>query len=155
MTPPIVHRFRECVVKEWPDASENGVLVTCWPDGRECSAARDCTMQNVDYAASLGYTSVRAALREHELAHTFLAENMGHPYSPTLRAVAENYGPGTIPYDAQIHEESVVLQFQRFLNTQEVGAALEHPAVRCHLGAWAWTFAERFRSPSPVQSEAA
>lgn len=145
MSCPIVHRFRGCVVLEWPDAPPNGHLVTKWPDGRECGAGRDDTMQNVAYARDLGYVTVREALREHELAHTFLAELMGHPYSPTLRAVAEDFGPGAAPYDAQLHEEAVTLQFQRYLNTQEVGPALEHPAVRPHLAEWARRFQRRFR----------
>jgi hypothetical protein len=90
-----VWSFAGCEVHEFPDRGDNGYLETRWPDGAMCPATRDHTMENATYAAHLGYTNVRDALREHEMAHTFVAEKLGFPWSPTLRAVADGFPPGS------------------------------------------------------------
>lgn len=142
---PIVWTFEGCQVFEYPDSGENGYLVTRWPDGVECPATRDHTMQNVDYAQHLGYTTVRAALREHELAHHFVSERLGFPFSPTLRAVGTGFALGTAPYELQLWEESVVLDFQRFLQTGVVGPALSPYAWLAT--EWSAAFRCLFRDP--------
>jgi hypothetical protein len=151
--PPIVWRFAGCEVHEYPDRDANGYLETRWPDGAMCPATRDHTMSNVDYAAHLGYRSVRDALREHELAHTFVSEKLGFPYSPTLRAVADGFGPGSAPYEAQLWEEAVVLEFQRFMQTGDIGPALSPWAWKAD--AWAAEFRRRFCGSPPALSLAA
>jgi hypothetical protein len=139
---PAVWTFTGCEVHEYPDAYDNGFLETVWPDGAKCPATRDHTMQNADYASQLGYGCVRDALREHELAHTFVAEALGFPYSLTLRAVALGFTPGCAPYEFQLWEESVVLDFQRYLNTGEIGPALN--PYRPLTPRWAEEFRRRF-----------
>ncbi len=147
--------FAGCEVHEWPDggAGGNGYLETRWPDGAKCGADRDSQMQNIDYARHLGYFTVRDALREHELAHTYISEKLGFPYSPTLRAVAEGYGPGTAPYERQLWEEAVVLDFQRYMQTGQIGPALSPYAWR--VPGWAADFRMRFTPPPPAASLAA
>lgn len=140
--PSVVHRFRGCEVHEYPDRGDNGYLETVWPDGAKCPATRDHTMQNTAYARHLGYQSVRDALREHELAHTFVAEALGFPHSPTLRAVADGYPEHGAPYERQLWEESVVLEFQVYMQTGAIGPALSPYAWK--VGVWAKEFRARF-----------
>lgn len=153
MSEPIIWKFKNCEVWEWPDADDNGVLITKFQDGSECSAARSSEMRNLDYARHLGYDNVRDALREHELAHVFYSEKLGFPYSPTLYAVARNYAPGTAPYEQQLAEEAIVLDAQRYMNTGEIGVALSPYAWR--MPEWAAEFRARFCDPPPEPLAAA
>jgi hypothetical protein len=139
---PLVWTFTGCEVREYPYADVHGYLETVWPDGATCGATRDGTMQNADYARHLGYPDVRHALREHELAHHAVAGWLGQPYSPTLRAVALGFAPGTLPYEQQLAEEALVLDFQRFMMTGEVGPALN--PYRLLAPGWAEEFRRRF-----------
>jgi hypothetical protein len=59
-------------------------------------------------ASSIGAPSVRDMNRTHDLAHAMLANAMGFPYSPTLRALA-TYGER---YRYWREEEAAVLAFQ-------------------------------------------
>jgi hypothetical protein len=139
---PLVWTFTGCEVREYPEQGESGYLVTVFADGAECPATRDHTMENADYARHLGYAAVRDALREHELAHAATAEWLGFPYSPTLWAVAHDFGPGTAPYEQMLHEEALVLDFQRYMQTGEVGPALN--PYRLLAPGWRDEFRRRF-----------
>lgn len=131
----IVHRFARCEIRIFP---ESEYVETVWPDGARAGATRECSeMGNADYARHLGYPDCWTALVTHEAAHTLLSQKIGLPYSPTLHAVAHQYGPGTAPYEAQLAEEAVVLQLQRFARTGAVGWALRHREVRPHFSRWA------------------
>lgn len=144
--------FAGCEVREYPSQGANGYLETVWPDGAVCPATRDHTMENVAYARHLGYASVRDALREHELLHAFAAEKLGYPYSPTLRAVALAFAPGTAPYERQLGEEALVLEWQRYMNTGEVGPVLSPYAWR--LAEWTAEFRQRFCPPRGIRGTA-
>lgn len=148
--PPLVWTFAGCVVREWPDADVHGYLETVWPDGTTCGATRGSEMYNLEYARHLGYAGVRDALREHELAHTFVSEALGFPYSLTLRAAALGFAPGCAPYEFQLFEEAVVLDFQRYLNTGEIGPALN--PYRPLVPRWADEFRRRFCGPREARA---
>lgn len=141
-TKPIIWPFSACEVREYPHEDAHGYLETVWPDGEKCGATRGTEMYNLDYARHLGYTGVRDALREHELAHTFIAEKLGYEYSPTLRAVALKYAPGTAPYELQLAEEAVVLGFQLYLQTGRIGLGFSPYAWRA--AEWGEEFRARF-----------
>lgn len=134
---PIVHPFRACELWIWP---ETRYLETRFPDGHRAGAMRDCELNNAAYARHLGYRSCWSALVGHEAAHTFLAEKMGHPYSPTLHAVAHDYRAGTAPYEARLYEEALTLSFERFCLLDEMAPVLTHPQIRFHLPAWRQEF---------------
>lgn len=125
------HDFRGCQLRIFPEAE---YVETLFPDGRCAGATRDgSVMANVDYARHLGYPDCWTALVAHEAAHTWLMERLGHPYSPTLRAVALGYAPGTAPYEERLAEEALVLAFERFAGTGVSLTVLEHPAIETRL----------------------
>lgn len=143
---PIVWHFAGCEVHEYPDADVHGYLETIFRDGAKCGATRSQEMYNLDYARYLGYSTVRDALREHELLHTACSEWLGFPYSPTLWAVAHSFGPGCASYDEMLAEEAIVLQLQRYMNTGEVGVALN--PYRLLAPGWRDEFRRRFCGPA-------
>ena len=109
------HRFEHCrvvinVTARW--------LSTTFSDGAELIAAPNMDAESIARARSLGYCgsdsyAVWAMTRDHELLHTLIAEAQGHPWSPTLHAVAHGYAlaPGVVE-----QEERVVLFAQRLRN---------------------------------------
>lgn len=119
-------------------------VVTVFSDGAEAHAERDCMTQNRGYAELLGYSGDDAcwnALVEHELLHSWLWQRLGRPYSEVLWAVAHGVNSGTderIPYHVQLLEESIVLSFQRYLNTGLVDPPLA-PLIG-HVEEWAREF---------------
>ena len=141
-----IHWFRHCTVIEYPEGEENGLLITVFKDGKFCDATRPNEMRDTDYARHLGYSTVRDALREHELAHVYLMEEILDRASPTLYTVAGGTGDGAAPYEGQLWEESVVLAFQRYINTGEVAEALRHPAIIPRLEPLRDAFVQRFRA---------
>jgi hypothetical protein len=73
-------------------------------------------------------------LREHEILHTMLSLRLGHRWSNTLWAVANNRGarqqpdpndPNFWPLDAQYREEEIVMKFQAYLNGQKPTGLLQ------------------------------
>ena len=135
------HWFRHCAVLEYPDADENGLLITIFHDGRFCDATRDNEMRNLDYARSLGYDTVRDALREHELAHCWIEEKLADQASGTLRAVAGGEG---YAYHDQLGEEALVLNFQKLLNGLEINTVYWGHLLP-QLVEWRDEFLARFR----------
>lgn len=113
--------LRFSVFRVHPDRVE-----TVFPDGRIANATRADTPENRETAVDLGYTDgpegVFAALREHELLHSLLADwSLDRP-SPVLRHYA---GAERVPYLDRLHEEAGVLAMQLLINTGH-----EHPALR-------------------------
>lgn len=132
--PAAVHRFQACEFRVWP---EQQYAETLWPDGARCGATRECELSNRAYAEHLGYTECWTAMVEHEIGHTLVSERMGHPFSPTLRAVALKNAPGTAPYEEILAEEALVLALQRFMCRGDVLPILWHPDVEPHFREWA------------------
>ena len=133
------HTFKYMTILEYPDATENGLLISVFRDGATCDATRDSEMRNLDYARHLGYDNVRDALREHELAHAFISEKLWDSHSQTLYEVAT--GKGEFPYELQLMEEAVVLAFQYYHKKGEVGSwILLHDAISPHLEDWSKEF---------------
>jgi hypothetical protein len=105
----IVHQFRHCTVRIWPERQylehvfEDGATVPATPEDNAAYRAR---------AAANGYgaDTWRQSL-EHELSHTLIAEWLGHPYSRTLWRVAHAEPQ---PPETWGVEEAVVMAFQQF-----------------------------------------
>lgn len=117
--PQHVIPFQHCQVYVYGD----DYLETVFEDGCLCPALFQYDDGSKALAAQLGYgDNVRAMHRHHDLAHTFLAEAQGHPYSHVLRRVAN--GPD-VPPEERAAEEGLVLAFQRYLNTGESDPILQ------------------------------
>lgn len=95
-------------------------LETAFPDGTKVPAAPQDTDDYRATAFRLGYgTDTWAMCREHELAHTELAELLGLPYSPTLWAVAHGEKRAIIGAPGEMQaEEDLVLAYQRWRNVR-------------------------------------
>jgi hypothetical protein len=108
----VVYRLGEIVVTV-DDAYE--WLETRFPDGRAVTASsnpRDPT--SVTLADELGYAQDTWLMsRDHELAHTWLAQCEGEPWSRTLWTVAHG---GNLDEDWVRLEERRVLDWQRVLD---------------------------------------
>lgn len=128
--PVAVYPFDGCELWIWP---ETRYLETRWPDGSKCGATRDCELNNLSYARHLGYPDCWTAVVCHEALHHLIAQYLGHPYSPTLWAVARGYEEGTAPYEARLFEEALVLATERWLNTGDLSPILDHPSIRFRL----------------------
>jgi hypothetical protein len=83
-----------------------GYTITRFADGLELCARHDDVAQvgQEETALRLGYDSVPAMNRDHDLLHSLLAVWLGHGASPTLRARAE----GRTWHFAAIEEEAVL-----------------------------------------------
>ena len=104
-------QFRHCWVN-----STLGYTETCYHDGARVTATPEDSDSYRANAAELGYgTDVASLSRDHEILHTFLAEALGFGSSPTLWAVAHNFGEATAPIWEQEEEESWTLAFQSYL----------------------------------------
>lgn len=106
--------FARCRVYIYP----NGWVETIFSDQSRVTAAPHDTPAYYAQAAALGYegdseTAARAMNREHDPLHSFLAERLGLPCSPTLWAVAHGE---ELPAEVSGREEAMVLQFQALLN---------------------------------------
>lgn len=134
MSAPIVHKFRGCELRIWPEQEH---VATVFRDGAVAPASRECELQNLSYARHLGYPDCWRAVVTHEAAHTHISERLGHLFSPTLHAVANGYMEGTAPYEMRLYEEALVLSIERFMNTGTVLPILRHPEVRPHFSLWA------------------
>lgn len=99
---------------------QDGTYVEMWLSGIP-------TIQAEDWADILGYFLPWDHFRQHELMHTWLSVQMGHPYSPTLWTVAHDGidVPGKISRKKQGMEEWVVTEFQKYLNTGEWSRAFD------------------------------
>lgn len=109
--------FQNCEVWFWND----DYLETVFPDGKKCPALFDYGDESRRLARALGYTDTVQGVRQmhidHELAHTFLAEREGKPYSPVLRGVA---APDERPSQIErLSEEHRVLEFQKRLHGRD------------------------------------
>ena len=132
---PITHRFGACEIRLWP---ETEYAETVYPDDTRCGATRECEVGNERYATHLGYEGdCWTAMVEHEIGHTLISEALGHPHSPTLWAVAHDYGPGSPPYEEILTEEAIVLAVQRYSRRGDVLPILSLPHVEPHYRAWA------------------
>lgn len=115
-----IHYFRQCFVEVY----ENVISAyTRYGDGTFVSASPILegpkANEQSDLALALGYSSVWGMVREHELAHTFLAERLEFDVSPVLWDVAHNLvrEDGTWPgQELWAGEERDVIAFQAYLN---------------------------------------
>jgi hypothetical protein len=120
-----------------PREGNHAEVVTIFADGHKAEATRDVTTNdNRRTAAELGYTEsadgVAAALLAHELCHSLLSHWMYERQSRVLRHEAN---ADYVPYHERVYEESIVLAFERYLNTGTDSGPLEHVAAR-KLGLW-------------------
>jgi hypothetical protein len=103
--------------------AKTGFGVTQFPDSAKLPAAPEDTEAYRATARELGYgDDVRRMCIEHEASHSFLAHAAGLPFSPTL--YGEAVGRHTLGTAERHREERRVLDWQRYLNTGEVSAAL-------------------------------
>jgi hypothetical protein len=113
-------RFGEVAFSYVP---ESGWCESVWPDGARLPGFPEDTESYWATARELGYADdVRRMCIEHEASHCFLAHVAGLPFSPTLRG--EAVGRHTLSTAERHREERVTLDWQRYLNTGEVSAAL-------------------------------
>lgn len=97
-------------------------METVFPDGLLAPALFSFTEDDKKRALLLGYDdNVEQMHREHDPAHTFLAEAEGLLYSPVLRGVATRKYLTQAQIDAEEHK---VLMFQRYMNT-----GVSHPVL--------------------------
>ena len=144
----IAYGFRGCYVRYFPATC---CTETIYPDGTLVPAAPADTESYRGMALSLGYRGNAAACcREHELLHTFLAEAQGLPYSIVLWALAHGTEEA-IPLWQRENEESVVLNFQRYLNGADP-ETLDLPANLLTLRAEALEML-RHHHPIPTETE--
>ncbi len=121
----------------------SGCVTTRYADGFSCTATREDTPDNRSEICDQGYADhgypidddsmQRALLRsliEHELLHTTIARAVFGRESIVLR---HESGAERQRYALRLHEEALVLSFQRWLNTEDLdpillpyGAALPH-----------------------------
>ena len=112
----IAYGFRGCYVRYYPATQ---FTETIFPDGASVPAAPTDTDYYRDMASRLGYGSDLAACsREHEILHTFLAEEQGLPHSDVMWAIAHG-SEESVPLWQRECEERVVMEFQRYLNGAE------------------------------------
>lgn len=116
------HVFKNCSIggdteaDGWPTYAV-GYVETVFFDGSKAPARPHLTAHYRKTAERAGYGSnVGAYCMEHEIAHTFLAEALGQPYSPTIHDAAHG-----LPVDLAVvrEEERYVKEFQRLVNTGE------------------------------------
>lgn len=102
--------FRHCALHVWTE----DFVETVFSDGRKCPAAFTVSDETRLTASDCGYASIRQMHFEHEIAHTFLSQEMGLPWSSVLRRVALGE-PWTFSQERS-DEEAMVLAFQTYLN---------------------------------------
>jgi hypothetical protein len=123
------YRFGQCRVRIDRDRL---YLETVFPDGAKATATPNHTPADYATAERIGYgRDVVAMWLAHDPLHSWLAALSGLPWSPTLYAVAHGL-PAT---DEHLAEETVVLDFQLFLNTGTVSAALAELLAGCGVSA--------------------
>lgn len=132
------YAFRNCEVRIFP---ETQYLETRFHDGSVAGATRECVLNNLTYAQHLGYPDCWTAVVSHEIAHTYISEQLGHPYSPTLFAVAHNYIDDTAAYEERLWEEALVLAVERYMRTGYLLPILGHPAVFKNFYGWSLAIA--------------
>lgn len=116
--------FNGCIVKVFP---ETGYTETRYDDNSFVPAMPNYDPASFFTANDLGYgVNTKLMTIHHEILHTFLAEKIGLPHSPTLWAVAHNFGSGCVPVEKQWEEEALVLSYQKYLNVAEVEPPLEN-----------------------------
>jgi hypothetical protein len=115
---------------------------TDFHDRLSCAGTRPDNADNRREAEDQGYDGADAvwySLLDHEVLHTLISEWLFDAPSPALRtATAALDRPA--PYYLRLEEESIVLSFQRWLNTGECPHALSH--YRNELPAWRDAFYE-------------
>lgn len=112
--------FQACEVVVWSD----DYIETVFSDGAVAPALFSYTEQDRQLAMAIGYgDDVRQMHREHDVAHTFLAEMEGDSYSPVLRGIATHK---PLMGTAREREETKVLMFQRYVCTGETHPSLAH-----------------------------
>ncbi len=110
------YQFRHCTV-QITEHQQARHVATIFTDGTKTTAIPNDDPESRARARSLGYgqhpEAVWQMTRWHDLLHTVIAEAEGHPWSPTLHAVAHGYdlAPGV----AQLEERRVLL-VQHLLN---------------------------------------
>lgn len=106
-----------------------GHVTTQWDDGRESTAWRRDNRENRLQAQEQGYSptpeGVWASLVEHEALHTLVSRVVYHqPHSAVLR-VAAGDPQAHCPLWQRLHEESIVLALQLYLNTRQCTKPLD------------------------------
>jgi hypothetical protein len=99
------------------DLVSDEYLETVFFDGSVCPANFSYDEEAQKHAKDLGYgDDIRRMHIEHEVAHTFLAEAQGMPFSFVLYRVAQKHN-FPVPAEERIEEEALVFSFQRYINT--------------------------------------
>lgn len=123
MTGPLTVDLGSGVMFEvWRDLRE---VRTLYPDDLAMGAQRPDTPENRAEAADQGYVgqdAVWRALVEHELLHTLVARRVFGRDSLVLR---HECGGERARYALRLHEEALVLSFQRWANTFQRDPVLE------------------------------
>ena len=92
-------------------------VVTRFADGTECAGTPHETPDYLARAMRLGYgNDIMAYLRDHELAHNLIAQELWDKPSPVLHAVAKGQPLSFAEADP---EERLVINFQGFLRQGE------------------------------------
>lgn len=103
-----VYRYGEVIVEIDDDRQR---VVTRFPDGESLVTANRDDQDAM--AASLGYEGPWELNRMHDPMHSWLADQLGLPYSPTLHGVARSAPAST---ELATSEEAAVLALQRYVN---------------------------------------
>jgi hypothetical protein len=139
MTQPVrSYAFNRCRVDVWHE----DFVETVFADGLACPALFAHDDHARQTASECGYATDAAGVRqlhlEHELAHTFVAEALGYPWSLCLRRVAAGL-PWTFDVARDV-EERLVLQFQHYVN-----GGRPQRLLRAELGPRLLALAEEFK----------
>lgn len=98
-------------VKVWDGGEHGHYLVTEFPDGTKVKAAPNYDQDSFNRAHNLGYgRDTWSMSRDHEILHTWIAQLMDEPWSPTLWCVAHHCKPEKGLF---YREECLVFDFQR------------------------------------------
>ncbi len=120
--------FKACHVDIYGD----DYMETVFSNGTRCPSSCVVNEETKATAQQLGYgNNVRAMHRHHDLAHTYVAEALGYPYSLCLHRVAT--GQAWTHDDERDREERMVLAFQRYCTTGEADLELTLTLPRPYL----------------------
>jgi hypothetical protein len=110
----VVYRFPHCEVTV--DEAQRYVE-TRFADGAKVGSTPNNDDWTMHIAAQLGYGSDSWTMsKDHEVAHTWMAHELGRPWSATMWRLAHPRAADSIGDNEVSDEESAVLEFQRLLD---------------------------------------
>jgi hypothetical protein len=104
----VIIQLYHCLVRD-----REGGVETVFPDGAISTNIAPDDVSFLEVATQCGFKDPVAYVREHDLAHSFLAEKMFGKSSPIVWAAAHNLSIDSI---AAMYEERWVYHWQRFTN---------------------------------------